>query len=222
MYNDHTMHKPGRPYASETTSTSPMKELRNNLSKLFGLGEVDSKATSSQGEDLFTVSRPESDQMVDVLADCIDNTPPCMPGPSGTSRVTTTTSHNTMTDESTPLRRFPSFTELKSWSTKDPEIDYEGMELNYLPDNSLLKGKEKAQWIKKIDPTEQFRRSGRNYVRYMNRRQVQEQARRFDMESRTGYTVGPGDWFHMREEEFDFKREFIFGMPPNLKLRDYY
>ena len=219
MYSDYTTHKPERSHASATTSTSPLKELRNNLSKVFGLGEVDSKATSSRDEDLM---KRESDQMVDVLTDYIDDTPPCVPGPSGTSRVTTTTSHNTMTDEPTPLRRFPSFTELKSWATKDPEIDYEGMELDYLPDNSPLKGKEKAEWIKKIDPAEQFRRSERNFWRYMNRRQMQERARRFDMELRTGYAAGPGDWFHSREEEFDTKRELIFGIPPSLKLRDYY
>lgn len=218
MHNDYTMHIPERPHASATTSTSQLKELRNNLSRVFGFGETDSKATSSQHGDLMQL---ESDQMVDVLTDYIDDTPPCIPGPSGTSRVTTTTSHNTTTDKPTPLRRFPSFTELKSWSIKETEIDYEGMELSYLPYNSPLKGKEKAEWIKKIDPTERFHRSERNFWRYMNRRQMQERARRFDMESRTGYAVGPGDWFHSREEEFDLKREFIFGIPPSLKLRDY-
>jgi hypothetical protein len=222
MSYEYAMHTPETPHSSATTSTSPLKELRNNLSKVFGLGEVDSKASSSQDGDLMTTSKLESDQMVDVLADYIDDTPPCVPGPSGASRVTPTTSRTTATDERPTLRRFPSFTELKSWSTKDPEIDYEGMELNYLPDNSPLRGKEKAEWVKKkIDPTEQLRRSERNFWRYMNRRQMQE-ARRLDMEWRTSYAVGPGDWFHSREEEFDSKRELFFGISPSLKLRDYY
>ena len=218
MYNDYTIHTPERPYAFATTSPSPLKGLRNNLSKVLGLGEVNSKAASSQHEDLMTTSKPESDRMLDVLTDYIDDTPPCVPGPSGTPRVTTSAKHNTATDDPTPLRRSPSFTELKSWSTQDVEIDYGGMELNYLPENSPLKGKEKAEWIKKRDPTEQFRRSERNFLRYMNRRQMQ---RRFDTELRTGYAVGPGDWLHSREE-FDFKKEFIFGIPPSLKLTDYY
>src|SRR5947207_11999963 len=139
MYYDYAMsgmHTMETPYASAaTSSTSPLKELKNNLSKAFGLGEV-SKAPSSRSEDFITTSQSESsDQMVDIPTDFIDDTPPCVPGPSGTSRIITKISNPT-TEEPTRLRRFPSFTELKSWSTKDPEIDYEGMALNYLPYNS--------------------------------------------------------------------------------------
>jgi len=128
-----------------------IKEFASHVSSALGLSDKDPSPPSQTENDAnlmatFEIPPLESDRkQIPVYDD--DVSPPCKPGPSGTTTNKISTPAPTV-----DTLRIPEFTREDFWITKDQ--GYESLydddsEWDYIPEDSPLKGKEKARRIER-------------------------------------------------------------------------
>jgi hypothetical protein len=156
----------------------------------------------------------------------IDDTSPCSPGPSETSPYETY--KTSISSNNAPhLPRIPSFTELNSWLTKTFPVDNEEMEPIYLPDDSPLKGKDKALWQKReelvdMGPLEYYRGDfppNRHTLKRMERSFNDERIRRY-LGYRPHRRIDAEEEHYSRDDKYDRRRGFVY-IVPSTRIRDY-
>jgi hypothetical protein len=141
-----------------------IKEFASHVSNALGLSDRDLPPSSQAENDAnlmaaFDMLSLDSDR-IQIPFHYDEGTPPCKPGPSGT-----TTKKISAQEPNVDTMRIPKFTRTDFWITKDRDyqrIYNDDEEWDYIPRDSPLKGKEKARRIERhfrlppLPPPNQF------------------------------------------------------------------
>lgn len=179
--------------APQSNTSWPLKELKDHLTKIFRLGEWDinnSPLPSNTENDIVASFELDVLSPFTGLAEGkltqnsmandhnVSNTT-LFPSQPGVTMHYTAGCQENMQDDYTP----PAIIKMDRWWFDKPEYEDPSIEWDYLPDNSPLKGKEKATWHRKrtepypVPAPKLLHSDGRRKPGYVDRRKEQRWSR---------------------------------------------